>query len=108
MTPQLHNRGRANTSQYQSLPEFSQSGACVGERPVCSIGVFAATPQNLSSGTGTRPDHAVEVYAVDLFAPGMDFATEDQLGLIWVKAGNGVITVDCDRKIILVFVSLSK
>ena len=82
MTPQLLYGTSPDAPEDHSLPEFSEAGTGVGERPVYAGGVSAATPEHLCGGAGAWPDHAVEVDGIHLLAPGVDFAAEDHLCLV--------------------------
>lgn len=65
---------RPQSPPHHPLPHLTQSRTSRNLAPVLPTCILGTTPQYFSSSTCSRPDHVVQVHAINLLAPDVDFA----------------------------------
>ena len=86
-------RTTLNPPQNHTLSELRQSRRGCDLASILARGILPSRPEYFSCGTGSWPDHVVEVDGVGLLRPDVNFAAEDEVGLFSRDTGKRVVGV---------------
>jgi hypothetical protein len=83
-----------HTSKNHPLPHLGQSWAGIQLTTILSACILSSRPENLSSGTSSRPYHTIQNNWVSLLTPHVDLASKDQSFLSISETSRGIVGID--------------